>query len=323
MNRNGGYVLGIDGGGTHLRIRAVEVMGGKPLFSIDSDSLGYFSTSPDAAKSSIIMAVKPALDSCSYDLDDCRYVVCGMSGIDSKSDQILLEDILRGIFPKAGIDCMNDGVLALKATTGGTGILLNSGTGSIAVGMSENGDLTRVGGWPYTVYGDEGSGIWISLKVLRLIGMWFDGLLHDSSLLVDSVLDRLSIKSDADYMSLCLNYVPQDLSVIPPLVDNACSKGDALALSIMHEAYSESFKLAMAIARKMGYGRDDRFKLGLWGSNILNSSFHIDGFSSLFLKEYPNCQICLPKEDLIAFATELAYTEASDRMYPDSKVGVV
>ena len=322
MNRNG-YVLGIDGGGTHLRISAIEAVGRKPLFSIDSNPLGYFSTSPDDAKSSIIAAVKPELDACSYGFDDCRYVVCGMSGIDSEADHTLLEDILKAIFPNAGIDCMNDGVLALKATTGGTGILLNSGTGSIAVGMNENGELTRVGGWPYTVYGDEGSGMWISLKVLRLIGMWFDGLLDAKSVLIESVVERLSIRSDADYMNLCLNYVPQDLSIIPPLVDHACSKGDALAMSIMQEAYLESFKLAKAIAKKMSYARYDRFKLGLWGSNILNSSFHIEGFSSLFLNEYPNCQICLPREDLITFATELAYMEASDRIYPDSKVGVV
>jgi len=47
-----------------------------------------------------------------------------------------------------------------------SGMLLIAGTGSVAIAKNEDGDTVKVGGWG-RLLGDEGSGYWIGLEVLK------------------------------------------------------------------------------------------------------------------------------------------------------------
>lgn len=316
MDRKKDYVIGIDGGGTHLRIRAAYSCTGEVLSSVDVGSLGYFSKDPEKAVNQLRSGALECLSAFNGKEENCACVVCGMSGVDSNEDKLLLESLLKRVFPHADVIAMNDGELAMEAITGGVGILLNSGTGSIAVGRNSGGRLARAGGWPYTVYGDEGSGTWISLKVVRKIGDWFDNIIEDS-LLIDSVLSALNIHTEKDYMDFCLHFTLKQLSVIPPIVDEAAAKCDKLAIEIIATAYTESFLLADRLASTLQFREADAFKVGIWGSNILNSKLHLEGFIKLFKEKYPNAEICIPKNDLLGYATEMAFQKNS----PDKILG--
>ena len=316
MDKNTGYVIGIDGGGTHLRIRAASSCNGEILSSIDAGSLGYFSKDPEKAVCQLESAAMRCLSAFNGKIEDCACIVCGMSGVDSSEDKLLLESLLRRIYPYANVIAMNDGELAMKAITGGVGILLNSGTGSICVGCNPSGKYARVGGWPYTVYGDEGSGTWVSLKVVREIGNWFDNVIGPS-FLIDSVLSALNIHTEKEYVDFCLHFTLKQLSVIPPIVDKAAAKCDKLAIEIITEAYTESFLLADRLACVLQFREADAFKIGIWGSNILNSPLHMKGFIKLFKEKYPNAEICIPENDLLGYATEMAFLINS----PDKGLG--
>ncbi len=52
------------------------------------------------------------------------------------------------------------------AFSGGAGIVVIAGTGSVALGRRERGDFVRAGGWGY-FFGDEGSATWIARTALR------------------------------------------------------------------------------------------------------------------------------------------------------------
>ena len=76
---------------------------------------------------------------------------------------------------KARILVVNDALIALQAGVGDApGIVIVSGTGSIAYGRNDRGEASRAGGWGY-VLGDEGSGYWIGRLALRAVVRHADG----------------------------------------------------------------------------------------------------------------------------------------------------
>ena len=73
----------------------------------------------------------------------------------------------------------NDVDMACRgAFLNGPGILLLSGTGSMAWGQDEQGRTARVGGWG-SLFGDEGSAYWIGRQALSLLTQILDGRAQD------------------------------------------------------------------------------------------------------------------------------------------------
>ena len=78
--------------------------------------------------------------------------------------------------------CVNDAQVAQFAVTGGVGAVVIAGTGSIAFGCNEKGQTARCGGWPPCIFGDEGSGSWISMRALNHLSLLMDGRARPSIL---------------------------------------------------------------------------------------------------------------------------------------------
>ena len=76
---------------------------------------------------------------------------------------------MKRIGYKARVLVVNDALVALEAgAPGEPGVVIISGTGSIAYGRNAAGEAARSGGWGY-VLGDEGSGYWIGRAALRAV----------------------------------------------------------------------------------------------------------------------------------------------------------
>src|SRR5207244_5439169 len=93
-----------------------------------------------------------------------------------------VQAIMRRIGYQAKILVVNDALIALQAGVGhDPGIVIVSGTGSIAYGRNGRGEASRAGGWGY-VLGDEGSGYWIGRLALRAVVRHADGRGRSTSL---------------------------------------------------------------------------------------------------------------------------------------------
>ena len=79
----------------------------------------------------------------------------------------------------------------IGAFAGGPGILLLSGTGSMAWASDASGQSHRVGGWG-DVVGDEGSGHWIGHRVLGLITQSLDGRAPPTAL-IEAIFTHLGL----------------------------------------------------------------------------------------------------------------------------------
>ena len=96
-------------------------------------------------------------------------ICLGIAGVDRPDDSLVVGGIMRRIGYKARILVVNDALVALEAgAPGSAGVVVISGTGSIAYGRNSRNEGARSGGWGY-VLGDEGSGYWIGRAALRAV----------------------------------------------------------------------------------------------------------------------------------------------------------
>ena len=102
-------------------------------------------------------------------------VCLGMAGVDRQDDAQIIRDVMRRLGFRANALIVNDALIALVAGAGASpGVVLISGTGSIAYGVSPHGVAARAGGWGPTL-GDEGSGYWIGRRALAAVMRDSDG----------------------------------------------------------------------------------------------------------------------------------------------------
>lgn len=149
------FVIGVDSGGTHYRIKACD-LSGKCLGYTEGAPANHHYLNPEEMKLRIEGSLADCLGQFGGRIENLCMLVCGTTGIDSKEDYRRLMELYTGI---GGSSCpvilMNDAELAHYTVTGGEGVLLISGTGSIVTGKNKNGKTARAGGWPLAILGDE------------------------------------------------------------------------------------------------------------------------------------------------------------------------
>jgi N-acetylglucosamine kinase-like BadF-type ATPase len=122
------------------------------------------------------------------------------------------------------------------------------------------------------------------------------------------VRDSLTIASRKELMDYSARILgpPRELPRIAHLVDRAAGEGDAAAVEIIESAAGETFNLVRDAVSILGMERDGELKIGLWGSNILNSPLHQAAFRRLAALPYPQAEILLPARSAVEGAAEMA-----------------
>src|SRR5204862_7320559 len=119
--------------------------------------------------------VSDALASCEMTHVTPRVLSIGVAGAGRETERNELWQALVSRDLAAELVIHSDFSIALDdAFADGPGVLLISGTGSIAYGRGPTGTTARCGGWG-PVFGDEGSGAWIGRKALSVVAAASDG----------------------------------------------------------------------------------------------------------------------------------------------------
>lgn len=302
------YVIGIDSGGTHYRMKASDLEGNVLASHVGFPANHYYMNQEEMMRR-IDESIDNLLSQFSGKREDAEYLVCGTTGMDGDADRIKLQSFYESI---AGIRCpikiMNDAELAHYTVTGGQGILVISGTGSIAFGRNKDGESARSGGWLFTILGDEGSGAWVSRRALRYLGRYFDGAVTESPLvkLVKKHL-KLNNRDDLNRVAHSMGMQPWHTPDLGKIVDEAAKEEDEEALDILKTAAEHIFNIVkdLVVALRIEQTEPD-FNLGLWGSNLLNSQVIQNRFLELVNVRYPRVNICYAKNESIDGAVSMA-----------------
>jgi len=156
---------------------------------------------------------------------------------------------LAQIFKPCGkrIRVMSDAEAALAgAFTGGPGVVVIAGTGSVAIGRGNDGKLLRAGGFGH-VFGDRGSGFWIAREAISAALEAFDGVGNETGLV------RLVEGEPRDFvLGLMEKDTTRRVASLAPRVLDLAEEGDRVAMGIIGDGLRHLVGLARSLVQKLG-----------------------------------------------------------------------
>jgi N-acetylglucosamine kinase-like BadF-type ATPase len=179
-------------------------------------------------------------------------ICLGIAGVDRAADEAIVRSIMARIGYKARILVVNDALIALQAgISDAPGIVIVSGTGSIAYGRNADGEASRAGGWGY-VLGDEGSGYWIGRLALRAVVRHADGRGRVTSL-TPRLLGHFGVQKAAELIHKVYHeeLSPRSIAAAAKYVQHARDDGDAIAAGILSRAADELITAATAVMTRL------------------------------------------------------------------------
>jgi len=194
--------------------------------------------------------VRDALASCEMTHVTPRVLSIGVAGAGRETERNELWQALVSRDLAAELVIHSDFSIALDdAFADGPGVLLISGTGSVAFGRGPTGATSRCGGWG-PVCGDEGSGAWIGRRALSVVTAAADGREPETAL-TGAILTAAQINETSDLIGWAANAAPAQLASLAPVVLSVADAGDLRANAIVSLAVEELVLHVRALARHL------------------------------------------------------------------------
>ena len=233
-------------------------------------------------------------------------ICLGIAGVDRPGDADAVRGIMRRIGFKTPVIVVNDALVALTAGAGDApGIVIISGTGSIAYGRTRGGEATRAGGWGYLL-GDEGGGFWIGRAALAAVVRQSDGR-GPATLLTDLVLQHMKLGSPTELIHAIYDRGMQRLAVagIAAVVQEAMVQRDAVAGEIVGRATSELVAAAAAVIQRLEM-RGDAFPTILSGGTFRGIQALVSGVTAGLSEVAPRSEVRLLSVEPAVGAVQMA-----------------
>jgi glucosamine kinase len=242
-------VIGIDGGGSKTHAMVADEQGRTIAETVGPGS----AVRPGHAEESatvITDVVRDALASCEMTHVVPRVLCVGVAGAGRETERNELWQALVSRELASELVIHSDFSIALDDAFGdGPGVLLISGTGSVAFGRGPTGATARCGGWG-PVCGDEGSGAWIGRRALSVVTAAADGREPETAL-TGAVLTAAQVNETSDLIGWAANATPAQLATLAPTVLSVAESGDLRANAVVSLAVEELVLHVRALARQL------------------------------------------------------------------------
>ncbi|WP_158289269.1 BadF/BadG/BcrA/BcrD ATPase family protein [Paenibacillus flagellatus] len=300
------YVIGIDGGGTKTEA-LVLAEDGREWGGLVVDSTNPFAVSFEQATRNMASLLDKAFSIPELREATCEAVCLGLAGVDTDDERARFRSFVEQYRDERGLVfetfMNNDAQIALMATLGDDrGIIVISGTGSIAFGLTEDRRKFRVGGWG-PLLGDEGSGYDIGVRTLKAAMRSHDGI-EPATLLTESIVRTYGFASVTDLRTYI--YQPHlkkhDIAKFAELCIRADEQGDDTAGRILDAAAGDLAASAAALVRKDPWF--EQCRLVTTGSIFRHSTRFADAFRTGLGRLAPNVRV-IPSEREPAYGAAL------------------
>lgn len=232
--------------------------------------------------------------------------VIGLAGVDRPP---VHARVLKGIRKSLGarhVLLTSDAAIALHAAIGDSpGIMVISGTGSIAYARDEKGNALRSGGWG-AAYDDAGSGFDLGRRAITAALRDYDGRGH-RTILGAKICRALKLQDITQVILKPLT--TQDIAALSPVVLKAAQRRDAVSRYMIDVAAHDLSELAFALIDRLRW-QNRAFPL-VGAGGIFSASPRVRKLFSLFVRNVaPQARVVLlrkhPVEGALAMARELA-----------------
>jgi N-acetylglucosamine kinase-like BadF-type ATPase len=296
------YVAGLDGGGTKTAVTVADEKG-LVVHAFTSGAINYNGQDEVSIRNSLQEVFDTIAKVCGG-LEHCAQVCIGAAGISNPTVITRLEMNIRECGYQGEIFITGDQETALcGAHDSEYGIILIAGTGSICYGKNESGLSHRAGGYGYLI-DDEGSGYSIGRDLLSALVRANDGRLPQTAV-TGMVYEQLQMESVQQIISFVYDKRTnkKDIAALAPLLSEACSLGDKVALSIAKKSACSLFEIVVPVVEKLSLQEGN---LAMAGSVLLKNSFVQTTFVEMLKQSYPDMHCMNAKKDASSGAALMA-----------------
>jgi glucosamine kinase len=198
----------------------------------------------------IAAAFHDALASCEMTHVVPKVLCVGVAGVGREPERQALWQALTSRELAEEVVIHTDISVALDDAFGeGPGVLLVSGTGSVAYGRGPAGQVARCGGWG-PICGDEGSGQWVGRRALSVVTASVDGREPETAL-IGAVLTAAQVNDPQDLIAWAAEASPAQLASLAPVVSSVADAGDLRANAIISLAVEELVVHVRTLSRQL------------------------------------------------------------------------
>ncbi len=305
------YFLGVDGGGSHTTAWLADESG-RILARSEGGPSNPLKVGFHAAQQGILRAVRRAVRQARLKAVTFDGVCAGLAGVDRPQVHRPLLAWLRKVAPARFHLLTTDAAIALRAAVGHSpGILVISGTGSIACAHDQHGDTMRVGGWGIP-FDDAGSGYDLGRKAVAAALRDFDGR-GPHTQLTKRICRALGLRHITEVVA---KDIPQrQIAALFPMVMETACRRDAVARELCEEAGRDLAELALALLRRLGWQR--RAVPVVCAGGVFRASARIRRSFARHLRRYaPRARVVLLRREPVEGALALAREAAACRKLP-------
>ncbi len=241
-------VIGVDGGGSKTHVIVADE-GGAELATAEGGGSAVLPGRADRSADAIATTIDAALAGEEREEISISTLVVGVAGAGREEERRALERELsrRAIADEVYVEA--DAAIGLSDAFGdGAGVLLISGTGSIAYGRSPTGETARCGGWGSHI-GDEGSGTWIGRRALGVVAGAADGR-EPATALTGAILTAAQVNEAEELIPWAAAADNATIAALAPVVFTT-ARSDARANAIVDFAAEELVLHVRALARRL------------------------------------------------------------------------
>lgn len=278
--------IGVDGGGTKTAIGAFDLQG-RCVAEAICPPLNYHFIGLEAA----LMHLQAGIAQLQIPLDRIAAVGIGDPAIDDVSECEVAVRFAERVRSWLGIPVWirSDAYMTLYGLTQGKcpGVLIISGTGSMAIAEDAHGRVSVAGGWG-RLTGDEGSGYFIGLQGLRAALHAADGIAVPTEL-TDAALKHFKRENPRALIEVFYGEEEPDVAGFAREVAASAEKGDQTATAILHEAARYLADYVAVLIRRSGAEL-----VGVYGSVLCKNPMVRYEFEALLRERYPKITIMEP-----------------------------
>lgn len=262
------FIVGIDAGGTHVRIQYADARTG----TLIDEPLVYRASATGEPPHGMVLPSHPVSSVCA-----------GITKITRAGIAESWEQFLHTQFPHAHVAVVPDYVIAFHAALPeGNGVVVIAGTGSVAYGENErNGKSARCGGRGWE-WGDEGSGAWLTTEMVRRTLRALDEQAIPTTL-TRAICEELGTMDAATLAAEARRRANEDggagRGFLVPLLVRVKETGDGEAQGLFVGAGGWLASLATATANRLGFAGEEPVTFatsgGVWkaGGDNLEQAF--------------------------------------------------
>ena len=306
-----GYAVGMDGGGTKTTVTIMDAEG-RVVREFTDDGINY-NGRKEAEVEQALHSICAELSTVCGGLGHIRHMVIGAAGISNPAIPGRLTAAVRSHGYTGPLRIIGDHEAALHgAFSGGPGMLLIAGTGSVCFGRSAAGETGRAGGFGHLI-DDEGSAYSIGRRLLSAAVRAWDG--REPPTVISRLLqERHQLTGPGEIVGF--TYGPatgkKEIAALAPILEEACSLGDAAALAIAEACAAALVELVAALAHRLELQAGP---LTLSGSVLLRNAYMRSAFDRQLAAALPRLRLVPPRlpaaAGAAAMALELSAAEAA------------